>query len=285
MALSLRAAMITTMQQKPSENIYANDCYPGGNISSNPNDNPEVTERRERVFLVLAGFFICCMTLLNVLGITRFVELGPLHLAVGVLPYPLTFLCTDLISEFYGRRRANFVVSLGLALNVFILIFMWVAAQMPSVPDESMPSWQLIQLAESIADPAGRSIDLQVELFQLIYLCTSGAMLASMLAYVIAQYADVKVFHWIKHKTQGKHLWLRNNLSTLTSQLIDSITVISVTFGAALIAGNVGLKAFFILIGSNYLFKMLVALIDTLPLYMLHSYLSTYLDINSHQVR
>ena len=67
-------------------------------------------ERRERVFLLFAGVFIGSMTMLNILGITRFVHIGPLALAVGVLPYPLTFLCTDFISEFYGRRRANFVV-------------------------------------------------------------------------------------------------------------------------------------------------------------------------------
>ena len=61
------------------------------------------------------------MTLLNVIGITRFVQLGPMQLAVGVLPYPLTFLCTDLICELYGKRRANFLVSVGLGLNFFIL--------------------------------------------------------------------------------------------------------------------------------------------------------------------
>ena len=81
-------------------------------------------ERRERVFLVLAGVFLCAMTLLNIIGITRFVQLGPMALAVGVLPYPLTFLCTDLICELYGKSRANFLVTVGLGLNVFILLFL-----------------------------------------------------------------------------------------------------------------------------------------------------------------
>ena len=80
-----------------------------------------ITERRERTFLVLAGIFLSAMTLLNVVGITRFIQLGPLALAVGVLPYPLTFLCTDLISELYGRGRANFLVSVGLGINLLIL--------------------------------------------------------------------------------------------------------------------------------------------------------------------
>ena len=63
-----------------------------------------ILARRERVFLALAGVFLCAMTMLNILGITRFVQLGPWALAVGVLPYPLTFLCTDLISELYGKN-------------------------------------------------------------------------------------------------------------------------------------------------------------------------------------
>ena len=83
-------------------------------------------ERRERVFLALAGIFICAMTLLNILGITRFIQLGPLSLAIGVLPYPLTFLCTDVICELYGKARANFMVTLGLGLNFFILGVLWI---------------------------------------------------------------------------------------------------------------------------------------------------------------
>ena len=82
----------------------------------------ELTERRERVFLVLAGVFLSAMTLLNVIGITKFIQLGPLALAVGVLPYPLTFLCTYLISELYGKSRANFLVTVGLFINAFILL-------------------------------------------------------------------------------------------------------------------------------------------------------------------
>ena len=69
--------------------------------------NEELRERRERVFLVSAGIFLGSLAMLNIIGITRFVHIGPLALAVGVLPYPLTFLCTDFISEFYGRRRRS----------------------------------------------------------------------------------------------------------------------------------------------------------------------------------
>jgi uncharacterized PurR-regulated membrane protein YhhQ (DUF165 family) len=99
-----------------------------------------ITERRERTFLVLAGIFLSAMTLLNVVGITRFIQLGPLALAVGVLPYPLTFLCTDLISELYGRARANFLVSVGLGINFLILGVLTLGSVAPSVPQDMMPA-------------------------------------------------------------------------------------------------------------------------------------------------
>ena len=244
----------------------------------------DLQERRERVFLILAGFFLCAMTLLNVIGITRFIQLGPLSLAAGVLPYPLTFLCTDLVSELYGKRRANFMVTVGLVLNFFIIGIMWLVNAMPAVPDDSLPPWQVLQIADTMTMPSGATISGSVELFEIIYACTSGAVFASMLAYVAAQYCDVQVFHWLKRLTNGKHLWLRNNLSTLTSQLVDSIAVVSVTFGAAFLAGDFTLKAILVLIGSSYLFKMLSALLDTIPAYILVAKLKHYLQIDNETV-
>lgn len=244
-----------------------------------PTGLTEIQERRERVFIVLAGFFLCAMTLLNVIGITRFVQLGPLAVAVGVLPYPLTFLCTDLISELYGKRRANFLVTVGLILNGFILLVMWIAQALPSVPEAQQAPWQAIELAESLALPNGHSLEGSVELFSLIYACTSGAVVASMAAYIAAQYCDVQLFHFWKKLTHGKHLWLRNNFSTLISQLVDSIMVISVTFGAAYLRGDMAAATLFVLMFNNYLFKMLAALADTLPLYWLVKKLKRHLEL------
>ncbi len=244
-----------------------------------------IRERRERVFLVLAGIFLCAMTMLNIIGITRFIELGPLALAVGVLPYPLTFLCTDLISELYGRARANFLVTVGLMLNGFIIGTMWLASQIPSVSPETQPPWQLIQLAEDIALPNGDMVSGQVELFSLLYATTSGAVIASMLAYIAAQYCDVFMFHFWKNLTKGKHLWLRNNGSTLISQGVDSFMVITVTFGAQFLADNITLKAMLILMGSNYLFKMTCALVDTPFFYLGVHYLKGYLQFTEEELQ
>jgi len=224
-------------------------------------------ERRERTFLVLSGIFLCAMTLLNVIGITRFVQLGPMALAVGVLPYPLTFLCTDLICELYGKARANFLVSVGLGLNFFILLVLVMGNTIPAVAADHMPPWQILQLAAPVALPNGEVVEHKVGLYQLIYATTAGAMFASMLAYIAAQYCDVQLFHFWKRVTRGRHLWVRNNFSTLISQMVDSVMVISVTFGAAFYRGDITLQALLVLTGSNYLFKAVCALLDTGPFY------------------
>ena len=242
----------------------------------------QLRERRERVFLVLAAVFLGAMTLLNVVGITRFIQLGPLALAVGVLPYPLTFLCTDLISELYGRARANFLVSVGLGLNVLILAVLTLGDIAPSVPADTMPPWQMIQLAEPLALPNGQTVEGQIGLFQLIYATTSGAVFASMLAYIAAQYCDVQLYHFWKRLTRGKHLWLRNNFSTLLSQLVDSVMVVTVTFGAVYWRGEMAFNTLLVLVGSNYAFKALSALADTLPLYVLVRWLRKYLELGPH---
>ncbi len=247
-------------------------------------------ERRERVFLVLAGVFLGAMTMLNILGITRFIHIGPLALAVGVLPYPLTFLCTDFISEFYGRRRANFVVWLGLSLNIFVLAFLWLGQALPGIsetvrpgwlPEGSWgpPPWQTIHLAIPMIMPfGGEAID--IDLFDIIYRCSRGAVLASMVAYAAAQFCDVSLYHFWKRITKGKHLWLRNNGSTMISQLVDATAVIFITFWADFSSGSKTLAAILILIGSNYLFKLVIAALDTIPFYIGVHFLKTYLRID-----
>jgi uncharacterized PurR-regulated membrane protein YhhQ (DUF165 family) len=251
-------------------------------------------ERRERVFLVLAGLFLGAMTMLNILGITKFVHLGPFALAVGVLPYPLTFLCTDFISEFYGRRRANFVVWVGVLLNGLISLVLWLADALPGISEAvrpdwlpegswSPPPWQNLALAEPIMLPNGETLAGGVTVFHIVYACTRGAVVASMCAFIAAQFCDVFMFHFWKKLTRGKHLWLRNNGSTMISQLVDSTAVIVITFWAAFRAGDKDVADLLALIGSSYLFKVAVAAIDTIPFYAGVRVLGRYLAIDPTQ--
>ena len=241
---------------------------------------PRLHERRERVFLVLAGIFLGSMTMLNILGITKFIHLGPLVVAVGVLPYPLTFLCTDFISEFYGRKRANAVVWVGMLLNGFVLLFLFLGDVAPGVASEMQPGWQVLQLAEPVTLNTGRRITGQIELFHIVYTCTRGAVVASMCAYMAAQFCDVYLFHFWKKLTRGKHLWLRNNGSTMISQLVDSIAVIFITFWGAWRRDEIAFGVLIALIGSSYLFKLIVAALDTIPFYIGVKSLSRFLQID-----
>ncbi|MFT4570206.1 MAG: putative integral membrane protein (TIGR00697 family) [Hyphomicrobiaceae bacterium] len=222
--------------------------------------------------MVLSGLFLGTLALLNVLGISRFIDLSfriplldwnvPMIVAVGVLPYPVTFLCTDLLSEFYGRRRANDVVMIGLLLNVWVVLILWLGGVLPG------------------AGPGDAS-----ELFFGIRHLAFGAVGASMVAYLTAQLVDVQLFHFWKKLTAGRHLWLRNNGSTLVSQMVDTVAVILITHyyaGALPIdeAKPVGdqLMAF---IASGYTFKLLAALMDTGPFYAAVHFLSGYLQLDS----
>lgn len=232
-------------------------------------------ERRLRVFIVLTGLFFGTLAMLNILGISRFVVLGswdPLlgwqwgawgdvsfAVAVGVLPYPLTFLCTDLISEFYGRRRANFVVLVGLLINLWVVAIMWLGGALPG------------------GGPAE-------DAFFTIRRLTFGAVAASMIAYLAAQLVDVQLFHFWKRLTRGRHLWIRNNGSTVVSQFVDTCAVIVITHFYAealpLQADRDLWPQLWTFIATGYVFKLLAALLDTPIIYALVALLSRYLHLD-----
>jgi uncharacterized integral membrane protein (TIGR00697 family) len=135
-----------------------------------------------------------------------------------------------------------------------------------------------------VALPQGGSLEGNVELFSVMYAMTSGAVTASMVAYITAQYCDVQLFHFWKRVTKGKHLWIRNNFSTLLSQLVDSIMVVTVTFGAVFYRGEMTLSTLLVLVASNYGFKATVALLDTIPLYILVARLRRYLQLAPDEI-
>lgn len=247
-------------------------------------DKQTLAHRRNTTYLILSSIFISTLSLLNVISITKFIQLGPLTLAVGALPYPLTFLCTDLVSELYGKKKANQLVWLGFGANILVVGIIWLCEALPSVDPALQPPWQTLSLKEPTFLPSGAQTSDTVPLFHFLHACTNGAVFASMLAYLAAQFCDVHVFHYLKKITRGKYLWIRNNGSTMISQLVDSTIVISVTFGAMILRGEMPLDNAAQLLLSNYAYKFFAALLDTIPIYILVKYLAEYLKINPYEV-
>jgi len=246
-----------------------------------PIEASELHARRERVFLVLAGLFLGSMTMLNIMGTSRFIDLSfelfglriPMALAIGVLPYPVTFLCTDFISELYGRKRATFLVWVGLLLNLWVVLFLWLGGALPPA----------VEFDPSTGLPPTDAYDFA---FYRIRFLTMGAVVASMIGYLAAQLCDVSLFHFWKRLTGGRHLWLRNNGSTVVSQFVDSFAVITITHfyarGIPIDPDAALWPQLWIFIASGYVFKIVVALVDTLPFYIGVHYLSRYLELDSN---
>ena len=225
-------------------------------------------ERRELVFLVLAGIFLGTLAMLNILGISRFIDLSfrlpatdvliPMPLAVGILPYPITFLCTDFIAELFGRRRASAVVWVGLVLNAWVMLIIWAAGALPGAANQD--------------DGA----------FFAIRRLAFGAVTASMIAYLAAQMIDVYLFHFWKRVTDGRHLWLRNNGSTLVSQLVDTTAVILITHslhGLPVAPDEPLAPQLATFIGAGYAFKAAAAALDTIPFYVGVGFLVRFLRL------
>lgn len=216
--------------------------------------------------------------MLNILGISRFIKIFAWHdvaftVTVGVLPYPLTFLCTDLISELYGRQRANQVVWVGLLLNLWVVFIVWLGGILPGFEALDPATGEILR------DGAGR-----LPVFFEIRNLTFGTVTASMVAYLTAQFVDVQLFHFWKTLTQGKYLWLRNNGSTLVSQLVDTTAVILITYFLADVLPIDSTRSLwpqlFAFIGYGYAFKLVAALLDTIPFYLCVYWLSRYLGID-----
>ena len=208
-------------------------------------------ELAKNIYLLLAGLFITSLVVSNLI-FQKFFYWYPLdikllgnslfELSVGILPYPITFLITDLISEIYGKKRANQVVITGIFASFFSMGILLIANEVPAIENSPIDD----------------------KTFNQVFALSPIAALASMIAYLIAQFVDIRIYHFWKNLTQGKMLWLRNNFSTFSSQLIDTLLVV----GLLSVFGVLEWKIFWGLVISGFLFKIIVAALDTPLLYL-----------------
>jgi len=214
------------------------------------NNELKIKEEANLLFLILAAIFIASLVACNLI-FQKFFFWNPLglyafELSVGILPYPITFLVTDIISEIYGSKRANQVVTAGLIASVFVLGVVSISMNVPAT------AWSPVDNTT----------------FHKVFGLTGASVAASMLAYLLAQYIDIRIFHFWKNLTKGKHLWLRNNGSTIVSQFVDTAAVLILLCATGVIEWS----KFWSLLQNGFLFKVIIALCDT-PFF----YLATYL--------
>ncbi len=145
--------------------------------------------------------FVTFVVLTNTVGVKLFTAFG-IVLPVSIIWFPLTFLITDIVSEMYGARRARFLVIMGFCMSLLLLAFSLIGIRLPVA--------EFYPLQEDYTNIFG-------PIWRLLF--------GSMAAYLLAQLIDVRLFHFWKKLTKGKHLWLRNNASTMISQFIDTFTV------------------------------------------------------------
>ena len=208
-------------------------------------------ELAKKIYLYLAGLFITSLVVSNLI-FQKFFYWRPFEisifgnqlfeLSVGILPYPITFLITDLISEIYGKKKANEVVVAGIFASFFSMGILLIANWVPALDNSPIDDTT----------------------FNQVFALSPVAVFASMIAYLLAQLVDIRIYHFWKNLTQGRMLWLRNNFSTLSSQLIDTVLVI----GLLSIFGVLDWSLFWGLVLSGFLFKILVAFFDTPFLYL-----------------
>ncbi len=222
--------------------------------------------RIEYLYMLLCGIFLGSLVITNVIAAKFFripigfsinyfgdLTLGPdLSVSVGTIAYPLTFLATDLISEIWGKRRASMLVLTGFVTSVIVVVIILIARIAP--------------IAENSY--------LKQDDFTKVFGLTPGIVFGSMIAYLLAQYCDIRVFHFWKRLTKGKYLWLRNNGSTMLSQLVDTVSVVTVTLVIyPMLDPNplltpIGFETWLNLVVGGYLFKAFIALVDTPVCYL-----------------
>jgi uncharacterized integral membrane protein (TIGR00697 family) len=221
-------------------------------------------DARLTLFMGLVTTFITCLLVGNLIGgkITYVDAFGePRGFSVGEIPFPLTFILTDLLNEFYGRKVARRVTLLGVGALALTIVIIQLADMTPWLPAAHEDWWA----AEGNMTPGA---------FDNVFTSALTIQLASLTAFLLANYVDIGVFFLIKKATGQRLLWLRATGSTAISQLIDTVVVVSIAFGSKLPT-----SALIDMMIVSYIIKVTVAVAVTPIIYALHGLLKRAWDL------
>jgi queuosine precursor transporter len=218
-------------------------------------------DARLGLFVVLVGVFVTSLIVGDIIGGKLFIV--PLFghdftVSSGLIPFPITFLLTDLLNEFYGKRAARFVTWTGLGMAAFTFLILFIATQIPFAPFTAAADWKGVNESS----------------FNNIFASSQRIIFASLTAYTISQFIDIGIFHVLKRMTGDKHLWLRATGSTVVSQMIDTAVINTIFWWGVLPFGEIVALA-----ATAYVIKLLVAIGLTPLIYVGHAGVERYLGL------
>jgi len=229
-----------------------------------------MNSKKEKLFLFLATFFVANAIIAEIIGGKLIVlgdptfsfllnfgffetQVGPFILSVGVFPWPIVFLSTDLINEYFGKRGVRQITNIAVVLILYVFVIIFVT--------------MIPQAAEGISPVTDES-------YRQVLSQSMWIIVGSIVAFVVSQIVDVMVFHLFRRKTGGKMLWARATGSTVVSQLIDSIIILGIAF---YLPGKITFAQFLGFAITNYSYKVLIAILITPLIYLGHGLINRYL--------
>lgn len=207
--------------------------------------------KREFVFILLAGIFITNAVVAELIG-SKLIQIGPFVMSIGIIPWPVVFLTTDLINEYYGKAGVKRLSIITACLIAYAFIILFVAIEIPAAVGIS-----------TVTD----------EQFYAVFGQSLWIIAGSIVAFITSQFIDVFIFWLLRDKTGGKMIWLRSTGSTVISQLIDTFLVLGIAFW---LPGKMTTSVFLNAALTGYTFKLIIAIVLTPLIYAGHSIIDNY---------
>ncbi len=208
--------------------------------------------KKDTVYVILAGIFITNAIVAELIG-GKLIQLGPYVMSVGILPWPIVFITTDLINEYFGEKGVKKLSLITASLIAYCFVLLYFALKIPAVKGENLVS------------------DAQ---FNGVFGQSMWIIVGSITAFMVSQLIDVTIFHFFKNKTGNKMIWLRSTGSTVISQLFDSFIVLGIAFW---MTGKMTTEVYISSAFTGYFVKLIIAICLTPLIYLGHSLIEKYI--------
>lgn len=216
--------------------------------------------KREFVYVILAGIFITNAIVAELIG-SKLVQIGPFIMSIGIIPWPVVFLTTDLINEYYGKAGVRKLSIITASLIAYAFIILFAAIHIPAAVGIS-----------TVTD----------EQFFAVFGQSLWIIVGSIIAFLLGQFIDVFIFWLLRNKTGPKMIWLRSTGSTAVSQLVDTFVVLGIAFW---LPGKMTTSVYINAALTSYTFKLIIAVTLTPLIYAGHSSLDKYFgEAEAHEL-